>query len=172
MKLQLPSSTDVLMLVASLAVTFAVGYASSWFTDNRSEWYDKMKPVYAPPGIVFMIVWAILFFLLSISLFLTLRLKNVDGPRAIAVALYAVNLVLIFLWTPTFFKWRQFAVALAEIVGMLLISFILIFMHFKRTDSPIAAITLVPYALWLVFAFVLNLHFVTADRSGAEAQRS
>jgi translocator protein len=167
MKLQLPSSTDVLLMVASLAVTYAVGYASSWFMDDRSDWYDKMKPVYTPPGIVFTIVWAIMFFLLSISLFLTLRLKNVDGPRAVAIALYAINLVLIFLWTPTFFKWRQFAVALAEIVGMLLISFILIYVHFKRTNSPIAAMTLVPYAMWLVFAFVLNLHFVTAKQSGA-----
>lgn len=172
MKMWLPTSADVLMLVASLAVTYTVGYASSWFTDIETDWYEKMKPVYTPPGIVFMIVWAILFFLLAISLFLTLRLKNVDGPRAIALALYGVTLVLVFLWTPTFFRWRQFAVALAEIVGMLLISFILIFMHLRRTNSPIAALTLVPYALWLVFAFVLNLHFVTAEQSGAATQHS
>lgn len=171
--MKMPSATDVLVLVASLAVTFAVGYASSWFMDQEAnDWYEKSKPVYTPPGIVFTIVWAVLFFLLAISLFLTLRLKDLDGPRTVALALYAINLVLIFLWTPTFFKWRQFAVALAEIAGMFVISAILIFIHVKHTKTPIAAITLVPYALWLAFAFVLNLHFVTAGQNGPAPKHS
>lgn len=160
--MQLPTTSDVLLLVVSLAVTYAIGYMSSWFADSGgAEWYEKTKPAYTPPGIVFAVVWAILYFLLAVSLFLTLRLKNTVGSRSLAIALYAVNLLLVFLWTPTFFRWRQFAAALAEIVGMLLITGVLIFTHLKHTKSTLAAIVLAPYVLWLVFAFVLNLHFVT-----------
>lgn len=165
MKLSLPPSKfsplqqGILFLIAA-AVTFGVGYASSVFMRGGDRsWYDKMKPKFTPPDIVFKVVWPVLFVLLAISLFLTLRLYGNNAFYPL-FALYILNLVLIFLWTPTFYKWRNFPAAFAEIVAMIAVSLAIIALHVKKTGCMGAAVMMVPYVLWLMFAAVLNGTFL------------
>lgn len=158
--------SQVGLFIASVAVTYIVGYASTLVTGRtnlRPAWYEMNKPSFAPPPIVFSVAWGVLFMLLSVSMFLTLRRHGRIPARAFGwlIALYAANLALIFWWTPTFFKLRMVGVALAEIAVMIAIVIMITFgqLHL-RPVCPGAIILLVPYGLWLLFATALTVHFV------------
>ena len=154
------------LLVASVAATYAVGYASTLVTGRgnlRPAWYEANKPRFAPPPIVFSVAWGVLFFCLSVSLFLTLRRHGRIPAGAFnwLVALYAANLALIFWWTPTFFKLRRVGVALAEIAAMVAVTVVIATVQLRlRPVCPGAVIPLAPYAVWLLFAAALTAHFV------------
>lgn len=162
------------MWVACVGLTFAVGFASTLALNrmrkNNNEaaftpaWYEANKPSFAPPAILFPIAWSVLFALLGTSLFLTVRRQGLIPTQVFAtmIGLYIANLVLIFVWTPTFFGMRKFGVALAEIVMMLMVGIIIIVMQLRSVNPACkgAALTVVPYVLWLLYAFALTTHFV------------
>ena len=157
---------QVWLFVASVAVTYLVGYASTLVTGRanlRPAWYEMNKPRFAPPPTVFSVAWGVLFMLLSISLFLTLRRHGrvPAGAFRWLVALYAWNLALIFCWTPTFFKLRKVGLALAEIAAMIAVVITITVLQLRlRPVCPGAIIPLAPYGMWLLFAAALTAHFV------------
>ena len=60
-----------------------------------------VKPPLSPPGIVFIIVWSILYVLMGISAYKIYESKNIGRDKALIV--YITQLFLNFIWPILFF---------------------------------------------------------------------
>jgi benzodiazapine receptor len=121
---------------------------------DESAWYRALaKPALNPPGWVFPVVWSLLYILMGFALALILNARGARG-RGVAIALFAVQLVLNLLWTPLFFGAHQVGLALLDIVAMLVLAVAATF-AFARIRQA-AAWLMVPYLVWISFAGVLT----------------
>jgi translocator protein len=121
------------------------------------EWYDKLdKPFFAPPGWMFGPVWALLFVLMAIALYIVWQKWPAKEAR-MAMALYAAQLALTVVWIYLFFGEQNAAgmmFALAEII-VLLAMLALTTYRFYQLDRR-AAYLLVPCLLWVAYVAILN----------------
>ena len=118
------------------------------------SWYrDLAKPSWRPPDRLLGPVWLVLYVSIAVSGWLVWRRAGVDGA-ALALAVYAVQLVLNGLWSALFFGVRRPGWALVEIVCLWL-AILATIAAFHPLD-PTAAYLLVPYACWVGFAVFLN----------------
>lgn len=120
-------------------------------------WYNTLNnSMLTPPGWVFSGVWIVLYFFMGIALFLIMQ---TDSEREYynkkkAYILFALNLVFNTLWSFVFFGAEMPALALL-VLTTLIVTVILMAREFFRINSA-AFWLIVPYILWLLFAFYLN----------------
>ncbi len=147
---------DLLKLLISLAVTYAVAYAGSAYSRPEiNTWYAELrKPAFNPPGWVFMPVWTVLYTLMAIAAYLVWQSRVHNRFKVLALSVYLVQLGLNFLWTYLFFAMRQPSYALLNIVALWLM--IAITMTLFTRISRVAGLLLVPYLAWVTFAAILN----------------
>jgi translocator protein len=148
---------NAVKLVVCIAVCLAAGGLGVAFVGGRnlSQWYAGLnKPWFNPPSWVFGPVWTALYVLMGVAAFLAWHRGLGQRPVQIALALFALQLVLNALWTPLFFGWHRIGAALADIVLLWLVIFATI-VAFRRVSNP-AALCLYPYLAWVTFAAVLN----------------
>lgn len=120
----------------------------------RSGWYDSLvKPSFTPPAWVFGPVWTLLYLLMAVSAWLVWS-GQMRHPVRIPLAVFFSQLVLNVLWSALFFARKNPGWALAEIV-VLWISILATVALFWTVSRP-AAILLAPYALWVLYAMILN----------------
>lgn len=117
-------------------------------------WYDSLKkPWFQPPAWVFAPAWTILYLLIFISFALILhapyRLINV-----FAYAIFVLQLILNFSWSPVFFRQHQIKKAFFICLALAFTIFFMIILFYFV--SKLAAIILIPYLLWVSFASLLN----------------
>jgi len=119
-------------------------------------WYGNLKksPL-SPPSYVFGIVWPILYAMMFVALFLVLRKVSITSK---AVLLFAGQLFLNLIWSPIFFQYKLYSVALLDIFLLIIVLGLTIISFYKI--NPISAYLLVPYLLWLSFASYLNTYIV------------
>lgn len=130
--------------------TEAVGALSGWLARDGMELYRSSieKPPLSPPGVVFPIVWGILFALMGIGAArMQLHGKTAGGW-------FWVQLGFNFAWSLIFFRWQLFGAAFLWLVILwgLILGMIL---SFHRTDRWAARLQ-IPYLLWTAFAGYLN----------------
>jgi len=115
---------------------------------------DYARPSFAPPSEVFGIVWPILYVIIAIS-FGYVFYKAIKKEIPFIVALpFMLNLVFNFAYTTLQFGLNNFILATVDIVLVLLTliwAMISIAKHYKWV-----AYAQVPYALWLIFATILQ----------------
>lgn len=146
--------TTIKTLAIAILIPLAVGGLSALLTHGSMEVYGQLeRPALSPPPVVFPIVWAILYILMGISSWLIY--KSTAPMRSTALHLYALQLVLNFIWPILFFQlhwyWLSFfwLLALIAALGLMLYRFY----HIR----PAAAYLQLPYLLWTLFAAYLNL---------------
>ena len=146
---------NFLKLVVSLVVCQLAGVVGSVFTVSQIPiWYQTLnKPVLNPPAWVFGPVWAGLYLLMGIALYLIWQSNSKDKKRALWF--FTIQLVLNAVWSPVFFGAHSIGSALVIIVLMWMAIVMTIFI-FSKVSKPAAAL-LVPYILWVSFATYLNL---------------
>jgi tryptophan-rich sensory protein len=66
------------------------------------------KPDWAPPSWLFSPVWSVLYLMIGVASVLVVR-HGVNWHTGVAMTLYAVQLMLNWLWTPVFFGFGMFA---------------------------------------------------------------
>mgnify|MGYP000995251603 CR=1 FL=1 len=147
---------SALRLVACLVLCYGIAAVGGLTTiPNIPTWYAGLiKPAWTPPNWVFPIVWNILYGLIALSLWLLWDRTPETELRRRALRLFLAQLVLNTLWSPMFFAWHYVWVALAIILGMIVLVVLTI-----RTAWPInrrAALLLVPYLMWISYASTLN----------------
>ena len=141
-------------LIINLLIPLAVGGLAAFLTRDSMDIYSVItKPALAPPSIVFPIAWGILYILMGISAYMICVSDHPDTGGAIAV--YAVQLAVNFLWPLVFFNGSLFWLAFATLVLLWVLVYIMIRRFYKI--KPIAAYLQIPYLLWLTFAAYLNL---------------
>jgi len=120
-------------------------------------WYNTLNhSLLTPPGWVFSVAWTILYFLIGLALFFVMQTDNMDRRynKTNAYVLFAINLVLNTLWSFVFFGAEMPSVALLVLV-LLIGTVILMMREFFRINN-VTIWLLLPYLLWLFFAFYLN----------------
>lgn len=150
--IRIPVARQVLGLVACLALAYAAAAIGGMATVNAPSFYAALvQPSWAPPGSWFGPVWALLYTLMGVSLWLIWRQGKANG---IALVLFLSQLLLNALWSWVFFAWQYGALALANIIllWLLIAATMVSFWHIRR----LAAVLLLPYLLWVGFALALN----------------
>lgn len=143
----------IIVFVIAILIPLAVGGLSALISREGIETYATLvKPAFAPPAIVFPIVWTVLYVLMGVSSALV-ALSN-DPRKGESLTVYALQLGVNFLWTPIFFLAQ--ARLLAFFWLLLLILFVSLMIVLFARGSKIAARIQIPYLIWCVFAAALN----------------
>jgi tryptophan-rich sensory protein len=135
-----------------LLLGFLSGQASNSGYENL--WFAQLtKPQSMPPAWVFPVAWSTIYVLLGLALALLLHARGARG-RGFAIALFVVQLLLNYSWSPIFFAAHQVRLALGVIVVMLLLAAVtaLLFLRIRK----LAGVLMLPYLAWLCFATWLN----------------
>ena len=119
-----------------------------------NDWYAPLaKPSFQPPGWAFGVVWTTLYTMMGIALAAILN-EPKSAQRSRGLALFAVQLVLNFAWSPIFFGGGMIDVALLVMLAMNVLVTATIISFWKV--RPLAGALLIPYLLWLCLATALN----------------
>ncbi|MCR9138345.1 MAG: tryptophan-rich sensory protein [Alphaproteobacteria bacterium] len=119
------------------------------------EWYEQLnKPFFNPPNWIFGPVWTVLYLLIAFAGW-RLWMNNATDP---AMAVWWVQLALNFLWPLVFFSAERINLALIVILVLLLAIITLIGLTIRR--DRLVALLMMPYALWVAFASLLNAAIV------------
>ena len=139
-----------------IIATEAVGVLAGLLTREATRVYSTTmnKPLLSPPGIVFPIVWSILYALMGVGA-ARVSLTTPSKTRSDSIFLYLVQLTFNFFWSILFFNLANYGVAFVWLVilwGLILWMTLLFF----KIDRP-AAYLQIPYLIWVLFAGYLNL---------------
>lgn len=123
-------------------------------TGSQSPWYMALsKPEMTPPDWVFPVAWSALYVLLGLALAMIINARG-SKLRGPAIVLFAVHMAFNLAWSPVFFGMHQVVVAFGILVVMFLLALATTVVFGKIRTG--AALLLLPYLGWLVFAGILN----------------
>ena len=147
---------DFKSLLKSIAIPLLMGIASGLLTRSAVEDFSQtaIQPPFAPPGILFPIVWTILYILMGISSYLVETTATAKNKKN-AQILYLLQLFFNICWSFIFFTFGAYEVAFAWIL-ILLALIIATAVSFYKTNKT-AGFLMIPYIVWVTFAAILNL---------------
>lgn len=158
--------TSILALIVFAAACLAAASSGAFF--RPGDWYRRLnKPSWRPPDWLFGPVWLVLYIMIAISGWLVWRTVGLEGG-ALALTVYAIQLVFNGLWSAVFFGMRRPDLAFAEIICLWLsiVATIAVFYPLNAT----AALMLIPYAAWATFAGILNFKIWRLNPHSASRQ--
>lgn len=142
--------------LVGILIPLAVGGLSALLSGGGMDFYDTITvPPFAPPPLVFPIVWGILYVLMGISSTLV-YLKRERDPVAArdGLALYGASLIVNFFYSIFLFRLRLFLFTSLWI--LLLLALVAAYMwKYARVSRP-AAYLQIPYLVWTAFATYLT----------------
>ena len=138
--------------IKSILIPVIVGGIIGLIINPFINYGSLNKPPLAPPGILFSIIWPILYVLMGISYGILKSKKLVDSKISIV---YYVQLGINALWSIFFFllKWKLFSFIWILVSDVIVIYMIVLFYQ----KNKVAGILQVPYLLWILFASYLNI---------------
>ncbi len=134
-----------------------VGLFVTPISSGQNAWYNTLNhSVLTPAGWVFSFVWSVLYFLIGIALFLVMQQPNNNGEysKVNAYILFAINIIFNALWSFAFFGAGLPEVALIILTALIVTAVFMARAFFKISHA--ACWLIVPYIVWLMFAFYLN----------------
>jgi translocator protein len=161
-------------LVACLALPLIGGIGLSAATRTEvTGWYRTLrKPSWTPPNWLFGPVWTYLYAAMGYSSFLVYRElggATVDAGRALSI--YALQLVLNFAWTPTFFRAHELGAA-TLVITLMWVAILGTIAVFGTVLGPLKAwLLLGPYLAWVSLAAALTAWIWRHNGGGSGAGR-
>ena len=152
---------EAAMLVVFLAINAAVAALGTATTISQVDgWYARAPHVaWTPPGWAFGVVWTVLYTLIAVSGWLAWQQRGLR-PLRVPFTLYIAQLVLNALWTPIFFGGHALIGTAALWVGVVVIVLLDVLLLATVAAfwpvSRIAALLLLPYLVWVLYATTLN----------------
>lgn len=148
----------LLLFLPFLLAVIAAASSGMLFPANGA-WYQSLNaPSFRPPNWLFGPVWTVLYLMIAAA---GARLAAQAGQGAalagLALGLWALQITLNALWTPTFFGAHALGAALVIIGALWLAIAALIAVAFQV--DRIAGWFLLPYLGWVSFAALLNWAF-------------
>lgn len=138
----------------SVLICFAVGLTASYFQyDALQQWYPLLeRSTLTPPNIVFPIVWSILYLFMGISVGLVAG--SIYTNKRFIIVVFALQLLLNFMWSILFFYMRNPLWGLIDIIALDIV--VLLYMALTQRLHRTAFYLFVPYIIWLMLATYLN----------------
>lgn len=140
--------------------------ASTGAIFNPGEWYARLaKPRWTPPDWLFPVAWTLLYGMIAISGWLIWRQTGFADGGALALGAWGLHLVFNAAWSVIFFGMHRLGLALLDLIVMLatLVATIILF----EPISMLAAVLLIPYLFWVLFAGILNVAILAMNRAPA-----
>lgn len=140
-------------LIISIVIPLLVGGASSLFSlQGFKEFETIKKPAFTPPGIVFPIVWTILYILMGVSAYLIYNSNCKNKIKGLRV--YGVSLFFNFLWSILFFSLKFYWFSFVWLMALWALIAVTIYRFYGCEKK--AGLLQIPYFLWVSFAGILN----------------
>lgn len=149
----------IMYIVLSILIPLIIGFIGSMLGGSMALFDNIKKPIFAPPAIIFPIVWGILYILMGISSYLVFISDSVY--KKTGLIFYAIQLVVNALWTMIFFRFENFLFAFIWLLILLGLVIIMLF-YFYKSDKK-AFYLQIPYLIWLIFALILNYSIYTLN---------
>ena len=148
-----------LIYIKLILVPLLVGGLVGFITSEFVNYNELIQPSFAPPAILFPIVWTILYTLMGVSYGILKSNSLTDDKTNI---IYYSQLFVNALWSFFFFvfEWRLFAFFWILLLIALVILMIIEF--YKK--NKVAGLLQIPYLLWISFASILNLAVYLLNR--------
>ena len=140
-----------------------LGFLSGEYAGSTANnpWFAALeKPTIFPPPITFAIVWTVLYALMGLALALVCSAWGARF-RLPAILAFALQLLLNLAWSPAFFAEHEIRLALL-ILAALNVAVLLTVVLFWKVRR-VAALLLLPYLAWIMFAAVLNWQFLALN---------
>ena len=154
------SVKEVKKFIYCVSAPLLIGYLSNILSklicgvDMITYYHALIKPGFAPLGIIFPVVWTILFTLMGISSYIIMLHKKNKIKVKDAIFYYWLQLGLNFLWSILFFGFELRLTALADLALLIIFVIVMIYKFYKI--RPSAAYLNIPYIIFLIYAFILN----------------
>ncbi|MFO1057574.1 MAG: TspO/MBR family protein [Dongiaceae bacterium] len=143
---------SVIGLACFVIACFLAALTGAFF--RPGDWYERLKkPWWRPPNWLFAPVWTVLYVMIAVAGWLVWREAGF-ASAGLALAAYAVQLVLNAAWSPLFFGLRRPDLAFVDIV-LIWLSIVATILLFYPIHAG-AALLLVPYLAWVSVASALN----------------
>jgi benzodiazapine receptor len=148
-------------LVGFIGLCLLVGTVGGSMTIHAvHHWYQTLRaPPGTPPSWVFAPVWTTLYVMIGIAGWLVWRRLGAAPP----LRLWGWQLAANALWAPAFFGLHSPALAMAVMTALLLLVALTI-LSFRRIQRT-AAVLMVPYGAWCIYAAYLNAGFLLLNHT-------
>jgi len=148
--------TELLIFVVFTELT---GLLSAILSGGFAQMYSSFeKPPFSPPGWLFPVAWTILYALMGISAYIIWNSDKNLTSRKKGLTVYGLQLLLNFLWSIIFFRFKLPLAALIDLI-LLIVSVTAMILIFRK-NSKLASLINIPYIIWLLYAAYLNTGIV------------
>lgn len=129
-----------------------IGITISILTSGNFNLNELNQPPLSPPGILFPIVWTILYLLIGISYYLY---KKNTYTNKTEIIIYYTQLLVNALWSIIFFTLKLRFFSIIWILALVILIYTLITLFLQKYKP--SAYLLIPYLIWCIFATYLNI---------------
>ena len=130
-------------LIKNILIPVIMGGIVGLIISPFMNYNNLNKPPLSPPGIVFPIVWTILYIIMGYSFY-----KQNEQNKTI----YYTQLIVNGLWSIIFFIFEWYLISTIWIILLIILVTIMIYKFYK--ENKIAGLINIPYLIWLFFALV------------------
>ena len=132
-------------LIKNILIPVIMGGIIELIISPFMNYNNLNKPPLSPPGIVFPIVWTILYIIMGHSFY-----KQNEQNKTI----YYTQLIVNGLWSIIFFIFKWYLISTIWIILLIILVTIMIYKFYK--ENKIAGLINIPYLIWLFFALYLS----------------
>ncbi len=145
-----------LKIAVATGVCLFIGFVASLATQaSILDWYPTLeKPWFNPPNWIFGPVWIFLYVLMGIAAGIVWSKGFYHKWVQTALYHFGFQLMLNGAWSLLFFGLKEPLWALIDIIGLFI--FLILTIKWFKIVSNTAAYLLIPYAVWVLFAAILN----------------
>ena len=140
-----------------LTITFSASFIGGFVTITYKEpWYSQLiKSNYNPPDWIFAPVWTMLYFMMSVAVWIFWNSKKRDLKT---IYIYFIHIVFNTTWSIVFFALHNIPIALLNL-SILVFLIIILILRFRRVNL-VSYYLMIPYLLWTSYALFLNLNLL------------
>lgn len=132
-------------LIKNILIPVIMGGIIGLIINPFMNYQDLNKPPLSPPGIIFPIVWTILYIIMGYSFY-----KQDEQNKTI----YYTQLVVNGLWSIFFFVFKWYLFSFIWIILLIILVIIMIKEFYKV--NKLSGLINIPYLIWLIFAAYLS----------------
>lgn len=129
-------------------------FFSALFQGDSSFYKELYLPKFAPPGILFAIIWPILYILIAITIYKIVTEYNFKDNKNYYYALI-INYIFNQSFTIVFFALKSPFLGMVSTIGTF-VSALILYIFTKERNKKISYL-LIPYLLWGLFASILSI---------------